>query len=38
VEAKSFRFSVEAGSAELRVEEKRKGFSGYAILGLSCTA
>jgi len=38
VEAKSFRFSVEAGSAELRVEEKRKGFSGYVVLGLSCTA
>jgi hypothetical protein len=27
-EAKSFRFSVETGSAELWVEEKRKGFSG----------
>jgi hypothetical protein len=38
VEAKSFRFSVETGSAELRVEEKRKGFSGFAVFGLSCTA
>jgi hypothetical protein len=38
VEAKSFRFSVETGSAELRVEEKRKGFSGSAVFGLSCTA
>jgi hypothetical protein len=38
VEAKSFRFSVEAGSAELRVEEKRKGFSGSAVFGLSCFA
>jgi hypothetical protein len=38
VEAKSFRFSVETRSAELRVEEKRKGFSGSAVFGLSCTA
>jgi len=38
VEAKSFRFSVKARSAKLRVEEKRKGFSGYAVFGLSCTA
>jgi hypothetical protein len=38
VEAKSFRFSVEAGSAELRVEEKRKGFLGSAVFELSCTA
>jgi hypothetical protein len=38
VEAKSFRFSVEAGSPELWVEEKRKGFSGSAVFWLSCTA
>jgi hypothetical protein len=38
VEAKSFRFSVEAGSAELRVEEKRKEFLGSAVFGLSCIA
>jgi hypothetical protein len=38
VEAKSFWFSVEAGSAELRVEEKRKGFSGSVVFGLSCFA
>lgn len=38
MEAKSFRFSVEAGSVELRVEEKRERFSGFAVFGLSCTA
>jgi hypothetical protein len=35
VGAKSFQFSVEAGSTELWVEEKRKGFSRSAVFGLS---
>jgi hypothetical protein len=36
VEAKSFCFSM-VKLAELRVEEKRKGFSGVALLGTRCT-
>jgi hypothetical protein len=38
VEAKSFRFSVVEGTSDLRLEEKRKGFSWYAVLGSSCSA
>jgi hypothetical protein len=38
VEAKSFIFSVVAGSFELRVAEKRKGFSGWIRLGTGCIA
>jgi hypothetical protein len=33
VEAKSLRFSVVKGLAKLQVEEKRKGFLGFAVLG-----
>jgi len=38
VEAKSFIFSVVEGSFELRVVEKRKGFSGWIWLGTECVA
>jgi hypothetical protein len=38
VEAKSFHFSLVKGLAELRVEEKRKGFLGAAVLGTRCIA
>jgi hypothetical protein len=38
VEAKSFIFSVVEGSFELRVAEKRKGFSGWIRLGMECVA
>ncbi len=38
VEAKSFRFSVVEGTSDLRLEEKRKGSSWYAVLGSSCSA
>jgi hypothetical protein len=38
VEAKSFIFSVLEGSFELRVAEKRKGFSGWIRLGSGCVA
>jgi hypothetical protein len=38
VEAKSFIFSVAEGSFELRVAEKRKGFSGWIRLGSGCVA
>jgi hypothetical protein len=38
VDAKSFRFLVVKGLAKLWVEEKRKWFSGYAVLGMRCTA
>jgi hypothetical protein len=33
VEAKSFIFVVVKGSVELRVAEKRKGFSRWVLLG-----
>jgi hypothetical protein len=38
VEAKSFIFSVVKGSVELRVVEKRNGFSGVVLLGVGCVA
>jgi len=38
VEAKSFIFSVAERSFELRVAEKRKGFSGWIRLGSGCVA
>jgi hypothetical protein len=38
VEAKSFVFSVVEGKSELRVEERRKGFSGVVCLGSQCIA
>ena len=36
VEAKSFFFSAKKG-AVLRLEEKRKGFGGFILLGTKCT-
>jgi hypothetical protein len=38
VEAKSFTFFVVKGSIELRVVEKRNGFSGWVLLGKRCVA
>jgi hypothetical protein len=38
VEAKSFQFSVVEGALVLRVEERRKGFSGVVHLGPLCFA
>jgi hypothetical protein len=38
VDTKSFYFSMLKGLAVLRVEEKRKEFSGVALLGMRCTA
>jgi hypothetical protein len=38
VQAKSFEFSVVEGASVLRVEERRKGFSGVVYLGPLCTA
>jgi hypothetical protein len=37
VEAKTFLFSIEEGKYVLRMEERRKGFSGVVLLGLQCT-
>jgi hypothetical protein len=37
-EAKSFIFLVVKGSVELRVTKKRKGFSGWVLLGARCVA
>jgi hypothetical protein len=37
VEAKSFSFSVKKGNAVLRLEEKRKGFDGFILLGTKCS-
>jgi hypothetical protein len=37
VEAKTFVFSVLDGSSVLRVEEKRKNFSGEVILSFQCS-
>jgi hypothetical protein len=37
VEAKSFVFSVLDGVSVLRVEEKRKDFSGEVLLSNQCT-
>jgi len=38
VEAKSIHYSVVNGLDELRVVEKRKGFSGSLLLGSRCAA
>lgn len=38
VEAKTFVFSVVEGASVLRVEERRKGFSGVVYLGTQCIA
>jgi hypothetical protein len=37
VEAKTFSFSVNMGKPVLRLEEKRKGFSGFISLGIKCS-
>ena len=37
VEAKSFSFSVKNGNAVLQLEEKRKGFGGFILLGTKCS-
>jgi hypothetical protein len=34
VEAKSFCFSVRLGKSVLRLEEKRKGFGGFILVGV----
>ncbi len=36
VEAKSFIFLVVKGSVELKVVEKKNGFSGWVLLGARC--
>jgi hypothetical protein len=38
VEAKGFSFSEKAKAAELRLEERRKGFCGFIFLGLQGAA
>jgi hypothetical protein len=38
VEAKAFYFSVKADASKIRLEERRKGFSGFIFLGLQCSA
>jgi hypothetical protein len=37
-EAKAFYFSMKADVSEIRLEERRKGFSGVIFLGLQCSA
>jgi len=37
VEAKALYFSVKADVSEIRLEERRKGFSGFIFLGLQCS-
>jgi hypothetical protein len=37
VEAKSFFFSAKQGSEFLRLEEKRKGYGGFILLGAKCS-
>jgi hypothetical protein len=37
VEAKTFSFSANMGKSILRLEEKRKGFSGFISLGIKCS-
>jgi hypothetical protein len=37
VEAKSFSFSAKKGNAVIRLEEKRKGFGGFILLGFKCS-
>jgi len=38
VEAKCFSFSTEVGEPELRLEERRKAFGGFIILGVQGSA
>jgi predicted Ser/Thr protein kinase len=37
VEAKSFSFSVVSGKPVLRLEERRKGFKGFILLGIKAS-
>jgi hypothetical protein len=37
VEAKTFSFSVHTGRSVCRLEEKRKGYSGFISLGIKCS-
>ena len=37
VEAKAFSFLAKARRLELRLEERRKGFAGFILLGLQCS-
>jgi hypothetical protein len=37
VEAKSFTFLVRKGNVLVRLEEKRKGFGGFILLGSKCS-
>jgi hypothetical protein len=36
VEAKSFYFSTKKGNLVILLEEKRKGFGGFILLGIEC--
>ncbi len=38
VEAKCFSFSTKAGEPELRLEERRKAFGGFIVLGVQGSA
>ena len=37
VEAKTFSFTTRKGNAVVRLEEKRKGFCGFILLGIKCS-
>jgi hypothetical protein len=37
VEAKSFSFSAKKGNVDLQLEEKRKGFGGFILMGTKCS-
>jgi hypothetical protein len=37
VEAKTFSFSTKKGYMVIRLEEKRKGFGGFILLGIKCS-
>jgi hypothetical protein len=37
VEAKTFSFSAQSGSSDIRLEEKRKSFRGFIFLGIKCS-
>jgi hypothetical protein len=38
VEAKTFSFSARKGNAVIQLEEKRKGFGGFILLGIKCSS
>jgi hypothetical protein len=37
MEAKNFSFSTKADESELRLEERRKGYCGYLLMGFQCS-